>query len=119
MSCARKVYPKQSLISNGKKKKQEAGTVSFTISRTSYPDASELVRVQAQLATASASRIEKQVKVEGKLGHLSETDKLVKSTAKTVDVVRSLLEKVGIIVDIGDQLAEVRLDRLWWIPEVA
>jgi hypothetical protein len=104
------VYPKQPLVHKGKKKNKEAGTISFTISRPSYPDASELVRVQAQLATAGASGIENQIKAEGMVGHLSDADKLVEQTAKTVEVWKVLLKKVGIIVEIGDQIAEASLD---------
>jgi hypothetical protein len=76
----------------------------------SHPDASEAVRIQAQLATASVSGIGNQVKAEGMVGHLSDADKLVEQTAKTVDVWELLLKKVGIIVEIGDQIAEASLD---------
>jgi hypothetical protein len=102
-------YSQQVLVRSGKKKNKEAGTVTFTITRLSYPDASEAVRIQAQLATASASGIEGQVKVEGMLGSLSDADKLVEQTAKTVEVWKLLLKKVGIIVEIGDQIAEASL----------
>jgi hypothetical protein len=107
MLCVSIVYPKQALVGSGKKKDQEASTISFTISCPSYSNALESVRIQAQLAMAGASRIEKQVKVEEMVGYSSEADKSVEPTTKAVDFVKLLLEKVGIVIDIGDQIAEV------------
>jgi hypothetical protein len=71
------------------------------------------MRVQTQLAVAGTSRIRKQVKVEGVAEQLSEADKPTEKTTEAADVWKLLLEKIGIVMKIGDQVAEVSLDLIF------
>jgi hypothetical protein len=91
MSCSRIGFPEQHLV-HSSKKNQEASTVSFILRRLDYPNASESLRVQRQLAAAGSSKIQEQ---EGMLAHSSEADKQVETIAETASFLKLPLDKVG------------------------
>lgn len=102
-----KRYPEQRLVHREKKKTEDAGSVSFTLTRLSYPDASESVRAQTQLAGASAGKMEAAAKVEGIMGGLSEVDKPIEKAENFAKSWKPLLDKIGLLITMGDAISGI------------
>jgi hypothetical protein len=60
-----------------------------------------------QLAGASANRIENAAKIEGTVGQFSDADETVEKAGEMGKCCKGLMDKVGLVVKIGDALAEV------------
>jgi hypothetical protein len=101
-------FTDQPLVHRGRNSNSRVGTISFTLTRLDYSAGIESVRVQTQLADVGASRVAKRSRQDTASGSSSGGMGVGNEVKDLAGVCKSLEDKVQLVADIGNEIAEVR-----------